>query len=294
MAPRREVSFGLSLVPLADEYEQLVAAARAADREGLDIVGIQDHPYQYRFLDTWSLIADLLARTPRISFFPDVANLPLRLPSVMAKAAASMNVMNDGRFELGLGAGGFLEAVGAMGGPERSAGEAVDALGEAIEVIRLMWSGERSVSFKGAYYRLDGAHPGPRSAHDIGIWLGAYKPRMLRLVGERADGWVPSLFGGITPEVLGIASRDIDEAAEAAGRDPAQIRRVWNMPGLVTDGDPIDATHGPAEAIAITLSSWAEKYDVDTFIFWPDEGDTVMQAERFATEVAPAVKQAVA
>jgi alkanesulfonate monooxygenase SsuD/methylene tetrahydromethanopterin reductase-like flavin-dependent oxidoreductase (luciferase family) len=87
-----------------------------ADELGLDLIGIQDHPYQWRFLDTWSLIGDLLARTERIRFFPDVANLPLRGPAMMAKQAASLDVLAGGRFELGLGAGAFWEAIGAAGG----------------------------------------------------------------------------------------------------------------------------------------------------------------------------------
>src|SRR5215218_11130091 len=116
---------------------------RAADEAALDVVGIQDHPYQRHFFDTWSLIPALLAETERISFFTDVANLPLRLPSVMAKAAASLDVLSGGRFELGLGAGGFWDAIAAMGGPRRSPGEAVRAVEEAIKVMRLVWSEER-------------------------------------------------------------------------------------------------------------------------------------------------------
>ncbi|MBX5470113.1 MAG: LLM class flavin-dependent oxidoreductase [Thermoleophilaceae bacterium] len=288
----RELTFGLSLVPLADEYDSIVAAARAADRAELDLIGIQDHPYQSRFLDTWSLIADLLARTQLISFFPDVANLPLRPPAVMAKAAASLDLMSGGRFELGLGSGGFPHAVAAMGGPSRSAGEAVDALSEAIDVILLMWSGERSVGYEGRHYRLRGLHPGPQPAHDIGIWLGAYKPRMLALTGERADGWVPSLFRGVTPEGLGRAGRAIDAAARAAGRHPAHIRRVWNVPGLIADADGDDPLHGTPARMAEALASWAREYHVDTFVFWPEEGDAAAQAERFAREVAPAVREA--
>jgi alkanesulfonate monooxygenase SsuD/methylene tetrahydromethanopterin reductase-like flavin-dependent oxidoreductase (luciferase family) len=86
----------------------------------LDLIGIQDHPYQRRFLDTFALIGDLLARTERLRFFPDVANLPLRQPAMLAKAGASLDVMSGGRFELGLGAGAFWEAIAAMGGPARS------------------------------------------------------------------------------------------------------------------------------------------------------------------------------
>src|SRR6059058_3260812 len=187
------VEFGIFPVPNAADADDLLEHVLAAERAGLDLVGIQDHPYQRRFLDTWSLISFLAARTERIRFFPDVANLPLRSPAVMAKAAATIDLLSNGRFELGLGAGAFWEAIGAMGGPVRSPGESVEALEEAIAVVRAMWSGERSVSLDGTYYSLSGLHPGPAPAHDIGIWLGAYGPRMVRLTGRVADGWIPTL-----------------------------------------------------------------------------------------------------
>src|SRR3954447_2355568 len=183
--------FGIFPTPNAEERDLVVEQVLAAERAGLDLVGIQDHPYQRRFLDTWSLIAFLAARTERIRFFPDVANLPLRPPAVMAKAAATIDLLSGGRFALGLGAGAFWEGVGAMGGPVRSGPESVDALEEAIEVIRLMWSEERSARYDGRHYRLDGLHPGPVPAHPIGIWLGAYGPRMVRLGGRLPDGSVP-------------------------------------------------------------------------------------------------------
>src|SRR3954468_9925991 len=170
------VEFGIFPVPNAAEPDELLGRVTAAEQAGLDLVGIQDHPYQRRFLDTWSLIPFLAARTSRVRFFPDVANLPLRPPAVMAKAAATIDVLSGGRFELGLGAGAFWEGIGAMGGPQPTAKESVDALEEAIEVIRLMWSGERTIEFEGEHHRLKGLHPGPPPAHDIGIWLGAYGP----------------------------------------------------------------------------------------------------------------------
>src|SRR6266550_8057775 len=109
-----------------------------ADEAGLDLIGIQDHPYQRRFLDTWMLMATVLANTQRVRVFPDVANLPLRPPAVLAKAAASLDVLSGGRFELGLGAGAFPDVIASMGGPRRTPGESVEALEEAIDVIRLM------------------------------------------------------------------------------------------------------------------------------------------------------------
>jgi alkanesulfonate monooxygenase SsuD/methylene tetrahydromethanopterin reductase-like flavin-dependent oxidoreductase (luciferase family) len=108
--------FGLSVTPTAETYPQIVAQVLAAEQAGLDLVGIQDHPYQRRFLDTFALIGDLLARTSRLRFFPDVASLPMRPPAMLAKTAASLDVMSGGRFELGVGAGNFWDAVAGMGG----------------------------------------------------------------------------------------------------------------------------------------------------------------------------------
>src|SRR6266540_6200465 len=173
------VRFGVFPTPQAGTLDEVLALARIADESGLDLIGVQDHPYQRRFLDTWMLMAAILARTERVRVFPDVANLPLRAPAVMAKAAASLDVISGGRFELGLGAGGIPDVIANFGGPRRTPGESVEALDEAIDVIRLLWSAERSVSFDGKHYRLDGAYPGPRPAHPIGIWVGAFKPRML-------------------------------------------------------------------------------------------------------------------
>src|SRR5690606_32092154 len=131
-------------------------------------------------------------RTGRVRIFPSVANLPLRPPAVLARAAASLDLLSGGRVELGLGAGTFWDAIAAMGGPRRAPRDAVDALAEAIEVIRALWTPGRGVRFDGAHYRLAGAKPGPVPAHRIGIWLGALKPRMLRLTGRTADGLVVS------------------------------------------------------------------------------------------------------
>src|SRR5512132_3853622 len=153
--------FGISLVPATDDLDRIRELVGVADRAGLDLVGVQDHPYQRRFLDTWTLLSYAAARTARVRLVPDVANLPLRQPAVLAKAAASLDVLSGGRVELGLGAGAFWDAIEAMGGPRRSGPESVDALEEAIAIIRAAWSGERSVRVDGRYYRAHGYHPGP-------------------------------------------------------------------------------------------------------------------------------------
>jgi alkanesulfonate monooxygenase SsuD/methylene tetrahydromethanopterin reductase-like flavin-dependent oxidoreductase (luciferase family) len=123
----RELGFGVSVEPSSDSWQRVAGSVRTADRAGLDLVGIQDYPYQHRFLDTWIPISTLVPLTERIRFFPDVANLPLRPPAMLAKAGASLHVISGGRVEMGLGAGAFWDAVAAMDGPRRSLGGAVRA-----------------------------------------------------------------------------------------------------------------------------------------------------------------------
>jgi alkanesulfonate monooxygenase SsuD/methylene tetrahydromethanopterin reductase-like flavin-dependent oxidoreductase (luciferase family) len=282
----RTLEFGLSIVPTTDDLEVARTLARRADELGLDLIGIQDHPYQWRYLETWSLIADLLARTERIRLFPDVANLPLRGPAMIAKQAASLDVLSGGRFELGLGAGAYWDPIAAMGGPVRTGGQALKALEEAMLIIRAFWSGERTISYAGEHYSVKGLHPGPPPVHPIRIWLGVGKARALALVGRLADGWVPSLFWA-TPELVPAMQERIDTAALEAGRDPAEIRRLYNIGGAIADGPPRGLLDGPPDHWVETLTEFASELGFDTFVFWPEQ-DPLGQAERFAQEVVPA------
>ncbi|MDQ2689944.1 MAG: LLM class flavin-dependent oxidoreductase [Chloroflexota bacterium] len=290
--PRDRPLFGISVTPTAADHPQLVEQVLAAERGGLDLVGIQDHPYQRRFLDTFSLIADLAARTERIRFFPDVASLPMRGPTMIAKAAASIDVMSRGRFELGLGAGAFWDAVAGMGGPRRTAGESITALEEAVRIIRPVLDGERVVRGDGRFYPVPGYPPGPPPAHRVELWLGVYRPRGLDLIGRLADGWVPSM-GYLPPVAFRRAAAQLDEAALRAGRDPRQIRRIYNLSGLITDGEVGDGPLvGPVELWIERLAEWYVDLGVDTFVFWPSDAGT-REVEIFATEIAPAVIESV-
>lgn len=283
----REIKFGYFLIPNVEF--PLLSLAQEAERLGLDYVAIQDHPYQRRFVDTWVLLSMVAAATTRIGLFPDVANLPLRPPAVMAKAAASMDRLSGGRFELGLGAGSFWDAIAAYGGTKLSPGESLLALEEAVQVIRQVWSGERNLRFDGKYYHLRGAHSGPVPAHPIGVWLGVYGPRAIRLAGRIADGWVPS-YRGEVEEIRALSAR-LDEAATVAGRDPASIRRVLNVHGEITDGASRGSLQGPVDQWVDELTDLALSAGFDTFILWADREE---QLPRFAQEVVPAVRAQVA
>src|SRR3954454_1001885 len=266
-----ELSFGTFLTPQNQRPQDVVALAQLTEAAGLDLASFQDHPYQPGFLDTWTLLSWVAAQTTTLRVAPNVINLPLRPPAVLARAAASLDLLSGGRVELGLGAGAFWDGVAAMGGPRRTPGEAVDALSEAIDVIRGIWdTTERAgVRVRGEHYTVKGAKRGPEPAHDIAIWLGAYKPRMLGLTGRKADGWLPSL-SYLEGQDIAAANRTIDEAALAAGRDPREIRRLLNVT--------------TADASVERLLTLATEYGFSTFILATDDPGEI---ERFGLEVAP-------
>jgi alkanesulfonate monooxygenase SsuD/methylene tetrahydromethanopterin reductase-like flavin-dependent oxidoreductase (luciferase family) len=184
-----DLLFGAFITPSAADPDQVVGLTRLAEASGLDLATFQDHPYQPAFLDTWTLMSYLAAATTSIRLAGNVLNLPLRQPVVLARSAASLDLLSGGRFELGLGAGAFWDAIEASGGRRLTAGEAVVALEEAVRIIRAVWDtpARGGVRVEGRYHRAVGAKRGPAPAHDIGIWVGAYRPRMLRLVGRMAD-----------------------------------------------------------------------------------------------------------
>jgi alkanesulfonate monooxygenase SsuD/methylene tetrahydromethanopterin reductase-like flavin-dependent oxidoreductase (luciferase family) len=284
----RELTFGYFLVPNA--ADPLLETARLVERLGLDYVAVQDHPYQRRFVDTFALMSAILAATTALRVFPDVANLPLRPPAVLAKTAATLDVLSGGRFELGLGAGGFWDAIDGYGGTRRTPGEAVDQLAEGIEVIRRVWSGERNLRFEGDYYHLRGVHSGPVPVHDIGIWLGAMGPRSLRQTGRLADGWVPSIRPDAVHRLVEMNAR-VDEGAAQAGREPSAVRRIFNVNGVITDGASEGFLRGPADQWADELASLAVDHRADTLVFWSGEQDEREQLRRFAETVVPATRE---
>jgi alkanesulfonate monooxygenase SsuD/methylene tetrahydromethanopterin reductase-like flavin-dependent oxidoreductase (luciferase family) len=293
-----DVEFGYFLVPDAGDPEGVVETAMLADRLGYDLLAVQDHPYQRRHLDALSLLGFILARTQRVRVFQAVGNLPLRPPAVFAKAAATLDRLSGGRFEAGLGAGGFLEPARAMGAPTLTPGESLEALEEAVDILRASWSGERGLRFDGRHYRLNGLKPGPPPAHPISIWLGAAKPRALALTGRVADGWVAPLMNYMPPADNRAAQEAIDRAAREAGRDPHAIRRIELVPGTFAATAPAPARDtdkaivGPPDHWTDVLTHLALDHGLGTFILvGPPDPDML---RTFIEDVAPEVRERVA
>jgi alkanesulfonate monooxygenase SsuD/methylene tetrahydromethanopterin reductase-like flavin-dependent oxidoreductase (luciferase family) len=285
-----ELAFGTFLTPQNQRPGDVITLAQLTERAGLDLVTFQDHPYQPAFFDTLTLLSWVAAQTSTVRLSGNVLNLPLRPPAVLARAAASLDLLSGGRFELGLGAGGFWDAIGAMGGPRRSPGEAVAALSEAIDVIRQVWdpAERRGVYVEGQHYRVHGAKRGPQPAHDISIWVGALKPRMLQLIGTKADGWLPSL-AYLKDGDLERGNQVIDDAAAVAGRDPREVRRMLNVGGAFAE-DSQGFLTGPPEQWVEELLPLVLEQGVSTFILAGDDPGAI---QLWGGEVAPALREAV-
>ena len=178
-----------------------------------------------------------------------------------------------------------------MGARRLTAGQGVQALREAIGIVREVWDTETrgGIRVDGDYYQAAGMKRGPRPAHDIGIWVGAYKPKMLALTGELGDGWLPSweyLDGGWGS--FDAMARRVDDAATAAGRQPTAVRHFLNIMSVSFEGAGAQLLQGPPRAWVDQLVDAAHTHRLGGIIIG---GDDIALTERFAAEVAPAVRE---
>ncbi|MEU6387700.1 LLM class flavin-dependent oxidoreductase [Streptomyces bauhiniae] len=218
-----ELRFGTFLTPDAQNPDQVVALAELTEAAGLDLTSFQDHPYNAEFLDTWTLLSWVAARTRRLRISGNVLSLPLRPPAVLARAAASLDRLSHGRFELGLGAGAFWDGIEGMGARRLTPGQGVEALREAIDVLRGVWdvTAPGPLRQDGKFYPVPGMRRGPEPAHDIDIWLGAYQPTLMMTARQLA-----SVFAAAVPIALlqgQLVRRMPEEAGALAPTLPAGV-----------------------------------------------------------------------
>ena len=267
-----------------------VGDAQHAESLGFDFVTCSDHLHgSHPTLETWTLLAWIGAATSRIRIATDVLGLPYRSPAVLAKMAEAFDRLSGGRLILGMGGGGSDEEFRAFGLAERTPGEKVDALEEALLIIRGLWS-ETPFTFEGAHYAVRGAELEPKPERPIPIWLGTYGDRALALTGRLADGWFPSLRYA-PPEIVPERMRRIRRAAEEAGRDPEALELAYNL-GIRVDehADPRwFVVSGPPEQCAERLRGLVD-LGFTALNLWPAGPDQAGQRERLANEVAPLLR----
>ncbi|HEU4792833.1 MAG TPA: LLM class flavin-dependent oxidoreductase [Nitrolancea sp.] len=287
---------GINVHPGVEDPKDAFDRARIADISQLDLITIQDHPYIPYFLDTWTLLSALAGVTSRVHLGTNVSPLPLRPPAMLAKAAASLDVLARGRVELGIGAGAFPKGIASFGGQVLPVGERVAAFEEAIQVIRGLWASSESFTFDGTYYQFHDTHFGPKPDHAIRIWVGATKPRMLRIAGRLADGVLLSNTWVSEDRLVGI-NEVIDDSATSAGRSPDSVRRGYNLMGAVELPDlPNTSPEIGPKTLVMPPAGWTDlivrlyqEQGMDTFIFWPLGNNQIPQIDAFAGEIAPAV-----
>jgi alkanesulfonate monooxygenase SsuD/methylene tetrahydromethanopterin reductase-like flavin-dependent oxidoreductase (luciferase family) len=295
------VVFGFGAHPGIDDGPALLRLVRPADRDGLDLFSLSDHPYLGGRLDAYAGIGFLLGATSGIAGFANVTNLPTRPAPMLARTVASLSALSGRRVVLGVGVGGILDRVTELGAPRLSPGDAVEAFEEGIVLVRRLSGEGGPVTFHGRHYRVDRAEPAPVSAPPV--WTGSVGPRSLAATGRVADGWIPGHAADWRSERYRQSRPVIDEAAASAGRDPREIATVFNLPGRITD-QPVRATRdADGRWIGGSVAQWVDElvgavveHAAAGFMLFSPGGGTADadSLRRWATEIAPAVREAAA
>ncbi|HEY3904004.1 MAG TPA: LLM class flavin-dependent oxidoreductase [Streptosporangiaceae bacterium] len=245
MGERGRLSFGIKTSQAGIGYDAISRLWHEADSiEVIEHAWLWDHmvplrgPASTPALEAWTLLAALAAQTRRLRLGVIVTNNQLRRPALLAKMAATVDVISGGRLEFGIGAGAGLTAqldealleivrreYDGYGVPIVSAAEAGGALAEALALIRRMWTDPEPFDFDGSYYQLRGTvcEPKPVSRPHPPITIGGRGEKLtLRIVAEHADIW--NCPAG-TPEEFSHYNAILDQHCAAIGRDPDQIAR---------------------------------------------------------------------
>lgn len=227
--------YDTSLAGLPLSWEATARVARKAEAAGFDSLWVSDHFFldwgKYGGPDTpqgslecWTLMSALAAITERVRIGSLVMCNDFRNPALLAKMAATVDLLSDGRVDVGLGAGWYEAEYRAAGIPFDKASARIDRLGEAVEIVARLLEGE-TLTFTGDHYTIDGAicRPlGPRTPRPP-VWIGGKGDRTLATAAGYADGWNFSWLGSF--ETYTERSRAADQACADVDRDPATLRR---------------------------------------------------------------------
>jgi alkanesulfonate monooxygenase SsuD/methylene tetrahydromethanopterin reductase-like flavin-dependent oxidoreductase (luciferase family) len=297
----QEVFFGFGTPSEVGEAPELLRMAQQADRDGLDLFSLSDHPYLGDRLDAYASIGFVLGRTQRIAGFANVTNLPTRPAPMLARTVTSLSAMSGGRVVLGMGAGGLWDRISDMGVPRLSPGDAVDAFEEAIVLVKMLGGGGPPVTYRGRHYQVDGIDPAPVAAP--AVWTGSVGRKSLAATGRVADGWIPGHAADWLSDRYQGSRPVIDEAAAAAGRDPHEIRTVFNLPGLITDRPLAAVRDRDGRWIGGSAGQWAEEltgavleHGASGFMLFSPAGGApdITSLTRWGREIGPAVREAIA
>jgi len=276
-------------VPTAGELSDPRRSAQEAEALGFDFVSANDHvlggaPRN----EGWTHLVWLAAHTQRVRVVSRVLGVPYRNAVLLAKMAESLARMSGGRLLLGLGAGSGEDEYRAMGLAAASIADRVVDLGDTIEIVRALWTGE-TVSYRGRQLAIDDVRLQPPADRPIPIWLGTAGPRGLELVGSLADGWIPSV-PYVTPDNAVSKIDRIRRAAERAGRNPEGLDLVYNLEVSFEPALAADVSGNPDE-IVDRLRGFVD-LGFTGFNLQPVGRDRSTDLARLASEVVPHLRQA--
>ena len=228
------VSLGVHIGQQNLAFAHLRAWWRRLDAAGVDWISVWDHFYEAPFQDgsqphyeALATLGALAADTTRARIGCLVFYVGYRNPALLAKAAATLDHISDGRFELGLGAGWHIHEASAYGYPFPDIGTRLDMLDEGAAVVRRLLQ-EPRVTFSGRHFQVDDATCEPKPLQDrLPLWIGGLgERRTLEVAARRADGWNAAYVSAAEFRRLNSV---LDGWCEAEGRDPATIRRGVNI-----------------------------------------------------------------
>ncbi|MEE8518900.1 MAG: LLM class flavin-dependent oxidoreductase [Dehalococcoidia bacterium] len=261
---KNPVRFGIN--PRGISYDRMVTVAKAAEKAGFETMSFSDRPPESN-LEGWTVATAVAAVTEKIIVTHSTLNVPFRSPALVAKMAASLDVITGGgRVLLTIGAGGQEGHAKSIGARWGTPGERIEDLIDAIAIMRGLWAND-TFSYEGKRFNaVDGSVDPKPVAGSIPIFIGAGKPRMLKLVGSTADGWIKNGGWPESPEAYAELQSHVERGAEAAGRDPGTLRRVVNCSAYVGTADP--GASGGLTGTADQVLDIVEKHreaGIDTF-----------------------------
>jgi alkanesulfonate monooxygenase SsuD/methylene tetrahydromethanopterin reductase-like flavin-dependent oxidoreductase (luciferase family) len=294
---RSPVLFGMGLEPGLADIPHLLPHATACDAAGLDVVSIPDHPNYADRVDAYAALGMVLGATQRISGVVNLTNIGIRSAPLLARTVAGLSALSDRRIVLGIGAGSLWDELARLGVTPRSPAESVQAMEEAITVVRALTGGGQPVDFAGRFYQLRAADPSPEPTPPI--WTGSQGPRSLAVTGRLADGWIPAHAAGWRSSLVATSRPLIDEAAVAAGRDPSDVATVYNVGGQITDRALPMPRDEDGRWIGGSIDQWIDEltsavtdHDAAGFFYLP-VGQPESAIHRWMHEIVPEVRRAI-
>lgn len=311
-------------VPVDRQWDTVRAVARTVEEAGFDSVWVYDHFHtvptavQETTFEAWTLMGALATSTSRVRLGQMCTCNSYRPPSYLAKVAATVDVVSGGRVDVGIGAGWYEAEFRGYGYAFPPARERIDALGEAVEILRRMWT-EDEVHFEGRHYRLQGAicRPKPLQEPHIPLWVaGGGERRTLRVAARHASY---TNFGATLEEFVHKSKVLAGHCADV-GTDPDAIVRSSNFNVVCEETEravedkiawildhyrpfvgeaglgEIEATYrataGTPEQLVELLGSWADAGLGYAICYFPDAAYDTAGIERFARTVLPALRDA--